>query len=283
MRRVKWLGAVVWIALGAVPAFSQQETGVLRVRVRVPGTLAAISGAQIYLLREGVLYDLPDNEEDLLAYLRNLAIARGLGEPDALSVVMGHSNDRMTMNQLICSPRPAPPGPNSAAGVTDAEGYTTIRDLAPGQYQVYARRTGYAGVAQTIWETIQATGTVSSVVEVNAGETPVETSLLMNPTATVSGRIRDAMGNPAVNACVLLGALNRENGRIVFLPGAHAFTDASGDYRMEFLTPGTYVLRVNFAGSPGGFYFPGTGNLDAAVSLKLEAGHVTTGIDVKLP
>ena len=187
MRITEWLTAVGLAAMLTSPLLAQAQAGTIRVRVRVPGTLAPVPGVQISLSGSGEqTSDLPDNEEDLLAFLEGLAAARGIiaGE---LEITVDHG--ATTNRSLVCpSPANSAPKTTSPAAVTDAEGIATIPNLQPGTYRLSAGRDGYVG-APLQKKTVVAPQSVSLEVAVDSGILASQVSLFLTPAASVSGRV----------------------------------------------------------------------------------------------
>jgi hypothetical protein len=69
----RWIAILGVVLLSLLTAMAQVPTGAVRVSVRVAGTQTPIPGAQVTLMPwvncGECLLDLPDNEQDLLAYL----------------------------------------------------------------------------------------------------------------------------------------------------------------------------------------------------------------------
>src|SRR5688572_17717958 len=124
--------AVLGLALFlAVPASAQTQTGTIRVHVTVPGTQAPIPGVELSLVAPqstSTTLDLPDNETELLAYLRALAEARGLVAANQQRAPLAVAG----VTQGVV-----------ASTVTDAEGNAVFGGLQPGKYSVRATREGY--------------------------------------------------------------------------------------------------------------------------------------------
>jgi hypothetical protein len=262
------------VTLLATSALAQAQTGVVRVSVKVPGTLTPVPDVQILL--EGVqnpppgLLDLPDNEQDLLAYLEELAAARG--------IVTGTNSTSM---------RCPGPGVSSAKiaapqAVTDAAGNATIQNLNPGKYVLRAAREGFLGVPERTSITALAPSTITSSVVVESGILSTPVSLFLNPAATVSGRVVDANNTPVVNACVVLGLVRTDNAGKTFVSGPRAFTDNMGEYQLQSVSPGEYAVRVHSQTRFGITYLLGE-DLDKATLLSIQPGTNAVGIDFKLP
>jgi hypothetical protein len=232
----KWI-AILGLAL-ASPIYAQTQTGTIRVHVGVPATQTPIPGVQLSLSESTAptdLLDLPDNEEDLLAYLLELAAARGIATNSQITVVRSGA---------------------LASTVTDLDGNAVFENLKPGRYSVQATREGF--------------GSTTSVANVDVAS-PVDVSLSLNPGASISGRVRTAGGAAVVNARVTLGTIQTVNGQKTFrFSDVVASTDVNGEYRLPpgrlpLIAPGEYALHVQL---PERFavivYYPGTADIEKA-------------------
>ena len=286
MRGIALSSALGLIVLMAVVARAQTETGAIRVRVQVPDSLQLIPGVQLSLTQqsgEGPL-DLPDNEEDLLKYLKELAAARGILAEDLQIRTTGRPNT-LSSSSPPCPSANAPVRISSPQTVTNAEGTAEFQNLKPGQYTLKAGREGYIGLTNGS-ATVIAPSLATSTVTVDRGQQG-QAVLFLNPEATLRGRVLDARGAPVANACVELGVLQRLNGETVFVRGPAARTDAIGDYRVYSVSPGEYVVRVRTAAgsSPSNdfIFFPNSPTLQDATLVPVQAGSETVGIDIKVP
>jgi len=277
MRLKEWITAIGLASALTVPSLAQPQTGEIRVSVKVPGTLKPVPGVQILVSGpwnpqgSPPLLVLPDNEEDLLAYLEELAAARG---------IIGGDLQISTICPRTYSIAPG----TSAAAVTDAEGNATIPNLKMGKYVLKAGREGYVGVQPPQMATVIPPKSVSLEVTVDSGTPTSPVSLFLNPGATVSGRVVDASGAPVENACVQLGLVKQQKTGPTFIPGPRAITDSKGQYRLESVGPGEYVIRAKAPQSDAAItYFPGVREPEKATTLTVETGSDTVRTDFKLP
>jgi len=269
MRLSRWMATVGVMSLLAAPAFAQVESGTIRVKVRIPGTMEPISDVRLSLTDR-----LPDNEEDLLAYLKQLATARvGAGN---LSIRVG--NSEVYSGPANCVPRTTAPAIPAGSATTDVEGTAVFRNLSAGVYTIRVGRDGYVVPLVDGSGTAVASTTASSSVIVDPGKVPAEVSFFLNPAATVSGRVRNTRGLSVGNLCVFLEMPTQLNGRTVFLTGPGALTDANGEYRLRSVSPGAYFVRVERTNSA---YYPE--NVSRATLLTIQPGRDMVGIDIDLP
>ena len=286
MRVHEWVKAAGLAAILAVPCLAQEQSGILRISVRVPETLAPVPGVQISVTpSNSELLDLPDNEQDLLAYLTRLAEARGIAAGNLQVITTGFNGQAMSPGPGRC------PNPtsflvkiDSPAAVTDADGNAVIRNLSAGTYDLRAGRDGYLEVLPPESGAGLAPSIVWSSVVIGGGTSESRISLFLNPETTVSGHILDANGAPAVNVCVLLERVKQLTSGTNISPGARAITDDKGENHLRSVSPGEYVLRAQSTQSPEAVgYYPGAANAENARTLSIEAGREIVGIDFKLP
>jgi len=267
--------AVLGLALFlAVPASAQTQTGTIRVHVTVPGTQAPIPGVQLSLVapQSPSTLDLPDNETELLAYLRALAEARGLVAANQQRAPLAVAG----VTQGVV-----------ASTVTDAEGNAVFGGLQPGKYSVRATREGY--VAPPNNGGVQSPPSAGFTSNVDAVGSAVDIPMFLNPGATISGRVQTSDGKGVPNVSVTLGTIQLVGGQRTFVAGiAAVVADASGEYRLPLVGPGEYAIRATSSGAAT--YFPGTYDLQKATLLlieaprnPIEAGRNIVNVDIVLP
>ncbi len=171
---------------------------------------------------------------------------------------------------------------------TDADGHFRIDNVAPGRYNIFFEKTGFAGV--------NARGLKSdiNVLTVQAGQSLEDLLFRMLPTAVISGRVTDEDGDPMHEVRVFVqrkkpGKAGREG---VGMAG----TNDLGEYRLAGLFPGEYWIvampppdfrdyeRQREKSPPEGnnadkldtryvtTYYPGTYDATQAATIKLKAG-----------
>jgi 5-hydroxyisourate hydrolase-like protein (transthyretin family) len=177
-------------------------------------------------------------------------------------------------------------------------------DLEPGAYRIVAGRNGF--VRMNYGE--RFAGGPGTIVTVPAGQTLKDITFRMQQTATVSGRIRDASGEPAAGLSVsLVKPVYNPNGRTFQTVGSGR-TDDRGEYRLFWISPGRYYLAVSSnrsslallsidgiligggaspneianTGQPTVFY-PGVVDPTRALTLEVGSGRELPGVDIVLP
>lgn len=168
-----------------------------------------------------------------------------------------------------------------------ADGKFAFKDLKPATYRVAATANGF--VRQEYGQrALNGSGRLLFVV---AGQPITDANIRMTQAGTISGRILDETGLPAIGAPVqLLRILYTMQGKIYAPagPASSASTDDRGNYRMFGLTPGRYYLLAGTqphitnllprGGLPTGgsryslLYYPGVTNLDQATIIEVRSG-----------
>ncbi len=171
---------------------------------------------------------------------------------------------------------------------SDASGNFAFESVPVGQYQVSAEHSGY----------LRSVGrTANSVaVTVDAGQTVTGVSLELMPEGRIEGAITDEAGEPAPDAHVFVLSWTASNGfkRLVNQqsnghPGA-----SDGTFVIGGLTAGHYYILADVEhGSdvPRGrsaheayipTYYPGVGDLASATLVKVDAGAVIRGLNIRM-
>jgi len=124
------------------------------------------------------------------------------------------------------------PGGAFASDRSDEDGHFSIEDVAPGSLVLSAMAEGFLRQERT-------------GLEVVAGETMDDLRVILEPGATVTGRVLDALGNPLSDARV---SIVRDRMDFSISGGASASTDADGVYRMPGVPPGERSLEAEHDG-----------------------------------
>ena len=172
-------------------------------------------------------------------------------------------------------------------GVTDDRGRYQIRGLTPGKYSVFGEAEGYLprrGGSRYSLET-------QTSVEIRGGRVTTGVRVRLHEAAVISGRVFDADGNgfPAVQVDILgFGVTNR-----VRATAKTAWTDERGEFRVDDLQPGNYVVKAIPSGAlqrpdpdrPEVYtatLYPATTRMVEAQPLRVTAGEELFGIDFGL-
>jgi hypothetical protein len=138
-------------------------------------------------------------------------------------------------------PGTSPPGHQAQSATTAGDGSFRFDDVEPGAYWVVANVQGYLPAE---YGQRSPTGTGISF-NVAAGQR-VNVRLTPWPTSGISGRVVDADGDPVGRAQVLALRVVYRDGRPSMTIAQTVMTDDRGEYRMFWLTPGTYRVAARF-------------------------------------
>lgn len=194
--------------------------------------------------------------------------------------------------------------------VSDTDGRFLFENLRPGSYRLDAARSGYVS---TMYGQKGANGREMPIV-ITAGQKVKDIQIAMLPAGGISGRIVDRNGEPISRATVqALKYLYTERGRTLFVVQSVTTNDL-GEYRLFWLAPGSYIVRVmptspqvirlnpdgTMAGaslgsdvtsrtlgdgtvaeeSPAIIYYPGTEAAQEAASVAVRAAETVSGVNM---
>jgi hypothetical protein len=166
---------------------------------------------------------------------------------------------------------------------TGPDGAFVFPDLPPGSYAISAWRNGFAN-GRNLWEP-NATG-----LSLASGQKLDNLILHLVPAGVITGTVLDEDREPVARITVhILNVEFRRGGRRRVYPTTFIDTDDQGNYRAPALPPGSYYVWAGgftqrpMGGAPlkqgpagglqyRGTYYPGTANLDEAVSVDVRPG-----------
>jgi len=187
-------------------------------------------------------------------------------------------------------------GQNPFTGVrrtvtTGKDGKFAFGDLDAGTYGLSITSNGYVRQYYPLSQ---------SRLNLASGQRLTGIAIVMTPAGSVSGRIRDRGGDPVANVPVQLMKYTYDDiGRrtlMAFGPSATDRTDDRGEYRLFYVTPGTYYLYVgNPWTNPSAdwreetrrqtysyAFYPGVADSGSAIPIVVQPGSDIRGIDVLL-
>ena len=135
----------------------------------------------------------------------------------------------------------APISTGSRLVQTTADGTFRIDDVAPGQYRLYATRSN--GYVPAEYGQRSPTGT-GVPFTVSPGASMTSISLVMTPTATISGRVLEEGGEPSGYAHVQALKAVYRNGQRTLTVVQLVQADDNGAYRLFWLPPGDYYVAA---------------------------------------
>jgi 5-hydroxyisourate hydrolase-like protein (transthyretin family) len=141
----------------------------------------------------------------------------------------------------------APPFPAEIPAVTTgSDGRFSFKDLNSGAYRITVAANGFA--RQEYGERVP--NAQGSPIYVTAGQGLKDLIIRLKPTGTVTGRILDDAGLPAVDVPVQLLRVSYSPQGKTLMAAAAANANDRGEYRLYGITPGRYYLGVGNAPGP---------------------------------
>jgi hypothetical protein len=205
------------------------------------------------------------------------------------SALLAGADPATVLAMQAAQPVAQTPPPQIPPVITDSEGKFAFKNLAGGAYSMNAAASGFVrqGYGQRT-----PNGQVPPFA-LAANQNMKDVALRLTPAGTVSGRILDENGQPALGIPVqLLRAVYNATGKTYQAVGTTA-ADDRGQYRMFGVPPGRYYLNIGnppgpirtvaptggvLIGGPGGggtvyafSYFPGVADVGPAVMIEVKS------------
>jgi hypothetical protein len=124
---------------------------------------------------------------------------------------------------------------------TNDEGRFAFRNVSEGSYRVSVTNPGHV---RTEYGQRSQTGR-GEILRVGSGQRVTGLQIRLTSTAAVQGRVYGADGRPFVKATVEALKSTYQSGQQSFVVIQSALTNDLGEYRLFWLTPGRYYLRVS--------------------------------------
>lgn len=206
--------------------------------------------------------------------------------------------------RVVLSGSPTAPAGNNPGGMgvqktftTDKYGHFEFTDLPAGRYTLTAFANSYVRLVYGQ----KAQNLPATPIVLTAGQQVKDLLFEMTPTSTISGRIYDFDNMPMPGADVFLQKpAYDQNGQKMLQTIQQVRTNDLGEYRLYWITPGKYFVRVDYSGvptplfrSPNEFvgpledgysstYYPGTSDVSSASPIELLPGAQLSAIDLQL-
>jgi hypothetical protein len=148
----------------------------------------------------------------------------------------------------------------ATATMTDEEGVFRFKNLEAGEYEVAAIPSGKFESAFP-----------PSKLKVTATDCYEET-LWIYPKTTIVGTVLDPLGNETVYSDVTLIPVESTPPKHARFEGPGNFVDHSGEFKLEHLTPGDYVLATDDNILGGRAYFPAGADRIVAATVHVQEG-----------
>jgi hypothetical protein len=190
-------------------------------------------------------------------------------------------------------PADEPLGPDTRPPETtsDDEGRFAFDKVTPGRYRVAAHSDDFAP---------QFDESAFPVIDLGAAQDLANVNIVLSHGGAITGRVFGLDGRPAVGAgaVALLKRLDRlggggdpplPNGTPMMLPLGQTTTDAHGEFRLERLPSGDYLVaaetgsdrRDSAATAIGTTYYPSTTDESAAQVVSVHAGRTVADITIQ--
>ena len=207
-----------------------------------------------------------------------LASTRDLGTIEG--VVLKSTTGQPLRRALITTQKMgASDSPHTAR--TDSGGRFALRNLEPGEYNLWVNRDGYLGMGYG-QEVPNGPG---KLLKLAPGEQKKDLVFRLIPTGAVIGRVYDEDGEPIGGVTVQAMRFTFFNGRRQLNPAMGTSTNDLGEYRLAGLPPDKYYVGATYdqpdpggEGAPEAYapaYYPGTNDLDGAAQVEVQAGEET--------
>ena len=181
--------------------------------------------------------------------------------------------------------------------VTDEKGVFEIYDLRPGKYRLEPEipegwRIDRSSLKHLVSTEVPQDSTIWARFVLDP-QKHASVSFAFQPDNAVEGRIVGPTGSPLANTCAYLRRPKEILGDIVALfrlgPLASGCSDENGRFRIEAITPGSYVLVLNVLGKPRSsdpfprVFYPGTTELEKATPITIGLGQTVKDVNVAVP
>jgi hypothetical protein len=209
-----------------------------------------------------------------------IAFAQPTGVGIISGIVVEASNDDPVRKAIVTLTWQGTPR-SWATSRTDNSGHFKFESLPPGKYDLRATK---AGVGTAIYGATSVRE-LGELIALEDGETRAGVKLRFLHSATISGRVLDPRGDPAVHVAVTLLRPGGSLGERVPVYYRGAATNDRGEYRLDDIAPGQYYLYAQQPPEFGGaepltpqFLGGGRDSKDATV-LTIHGDENFAGID----
>ncbi|MBI3952166.1 MAG: carboxypeptidase regulatory-like domain-containing protein [Acidobacteria bacterium] len=165
---------------------------------------------------------------------------------------------------------------------TNASGVFVFNRVHPGNYRLYAQKTGYLLVDYLQQQQVDP----QAYLTVQDGATISNLQISLPLGGKVSGTVVDEQGNPAVGIIVKLLALTPSGDDVSTLSVVSTRTDEAGHYTLDGLYGGRYVVRaeqrsIGQTSARLGFaYYPDVDSWQSATPIEVGPGEALTDVNI---
>ncbi|NWF84137.1 MAG: carboxypeptidase regulatory-like domain-containing protein [Bryobacteraceae bacterium] len=166
----------------------------------------------------------------------------------------------------------------AGAVLTDRDGSFKLEAIRPGRYRVEVEHPAYSRKWRAALKSPR-------VVEISDGSHVKDLVYRLVPLGVLAGRVVDEDRGPHRGAAVMALKKYEEKGMVLWQQASTARTDDRGEYRLDGLEPGEYVLltaaqREREPKQAALTFFPRGQRIEDAAVLKLEPGSIREGLEM---
>jgi 5-hydroxyisourate hydrolase-like protein (transthyretin family) len=223
--------------------------------------------------------------------IEGIVLRAASGEPLARAEVrLTKVRSEEEMREVYAAGMPDPDSANPPV-LTETDGKFAFKDINAGQYWLEAERNGYP--TQPYGQKVA--GGRGTILNVAAGQSIRDVTFRLVQGGVVTGRVRDAAGEPVAGLGVsLMRSRYDEFGKKTLSVVNQEDTDDRGEYRFFWVEPGRYYVRATRSEGyraqrviedrplPRVFY-PGTLDPESAAAIEVRPGAELSAIDIVLP
>jgi hypothetical protein len=175
------------------------------------------------------------------------------GQTATVEGIVTRASTNQPLARAMVTVTPIPPQPSQTPAqpqvpsapvppvFTGSDGTFVINNIPPGQYRLHATLNGFA--RQEYGEhSVRGAGIV---VPLQAGQAMKDVVFRLTPSGTITGRVLDSAGEPAVGVIVQsMVPAYTANGKSMLGTVSYVRTDDLGQYRLHSLTPGPFYVSA---------------------------------------
>jgi hypothetical protein len=261
------------VLLAAIIAFGGLQSlpgqAVLAGRVLHEGLSSPIAGARVSLARFSPDLPLTDATRDAVGYFA-ASLQNPRTPPAALKGLLAGTAFGLGVSMELLEPV------YMVSAVTDDSGNFRFAELVPGRYVLAIERDGHfvhEGEARNA-------ETMVRIITIEAGVQPARLDLFMVEGGSISGRIRDPLGQPGAKLIVGAYRPHYQDGVLSWKSDVGALTDDRGEFRLSGPPPGPTNLK--WEDSWARTFYPGSDYLLGAVPLTVDFGQEVRAINIDI-
>ena len=268
------------IAFGGLQGLPGQ--GVLGGRVLREGTSSPIASAQVSLTRFSPELPLTNATRNAVGNVAFSLQNPRTQNPNFLKGLVSTTALQLGVSEELFKPV------YTASMMTDDSGTFRFTELVPGRYVLTIAREDYFGDDAETGNT-----TIVRIITIESGVQPAALDLRLVKGGSISGRIRNPLGQPGTNLIVNGYRPFYVDGVLSWASVSGIVTDERGEFRLSPLLPGPYLVAVGppprtsnpnlkWEDSWARTFYPGRDHPLAAVPVTLDFGQETGAINIDI-